>query len=236
MKKISFLMAAGFLLLFNSCKNTATENTAETTAAVTDSTPAAFNPFKLLLVRNSVKDFNKFKALYLSKDSLREAYGMSKYLLGRGLPDSNSLFVFDRISDVQKTKDFTASPALKAAMKDAGTTSMPQFSYLEIIRLDDTPAELKDRVMVVHKVKDFDTWLKAFDAEGKATRAQYGLMDRAVGRDLDDPNIVYLAFAVTDMAKAKARSASPELKKIMEDAGVIGAPTQYMYKVDEYFK
>ena len=90
--------------------------------------------------------------------------------------------------------------------------------------------------MVVHKVKDFDTWLKAFDAEGKAARAQYGLMDRAVGRDLDDPNIVYLAFAVTDMAKAKARSTSPELKKIMEDAGVIGAPVQYMYKVDEYFK
>jgi hypothetical protein len=41
---------------------------------------------------------------------------------------------------------------------------------------------------------------------------------------------VTILFAITDMAKAKARVASPELKKIMADAGLVGPPTLTWFK------
>jgi hypothetical protein len=52
-----------------------------------------------------------------------------------------------------------------------------------------------------------------------------------MARDFYDPNTVYLTFEVSDMAKAKARMASPELKKIMADAGVDSPPTIRWFKV-----
>ena len=73
--------------------------------------------------------------------------------------------------------------------------------------------------------------LKVFDSEGKETRAGYGLIDRGIARGNDDPNKVYVLFAVSDIAKAKARSASPELKKLMTDAGADGPPTINFYKL-----
>jgi len=46
---------------------------------------------------------------------------------------------------------------------------------------------------------------------------------------VDDPNLVYVVFEVTDITKAKARLANPALKKIMVDAGVVGTPTITFY-------
>jgi hypothetical protein len=42
---------------------------------------------------------------------------------------------------------------------------------------------------------------------------------------------VYVLFVVTDVAKAKARVASPELKKLMTDAGVDEPATVTFFKV-----
>ena len=41
--------------------------------------------------------------------------------------------------------------------------------------------------------------------------------------------MVHIVFGVTDMAKAKARTTSAEIKKLMEEAGVLGAPTITFY-------
>ena len=84
--------------------------------------------------------------------------------------------------------------------------------------------------MVTHHVKDFASWLKAYDAEGPAARAANGMLDRALAQNADDPNTVTLLFAITDMAKVKAGIASPELKKVMTDAGADGPPTITFFK------
>jgi heme-degrading monooxygenase HmoA len=173
--------------------------------------------------------------MYDSKDSLRNAYGISKFVISKGMHDANMVFITEKFTDLQKVKDFSKSEAVKKASQEGGALGAPEFSFLKIIRLEETPAELKDRVMMMHKVKDFDAWLKGFDAEGKEARAKYGLLDRAIGRGADDPNMVYIVFAVSDMKKASERENSPELKKIMEDAGVIGKPTSYMYTVQEMY-
>ena len=85
--------------------------------------------------------------------------------------------------------------------------------------------------MITHKVKDFDAWLKVYDGEGMATRAAEGMVDRVIARGVDDPNMVHIVFAITDMTKAKAAITSEAKKKIMMSAGVDGPPTIEFYNM-----
>jgi hypothetical protein len=225
------LMAACFALALFSCNNGGDKQEEKKPATADSSTAVAFKPFKLMIIQHKVANFGKWEEGYLAHDSMRLSFGISKYRLGRGMEDSNMVIAIDIINDVQKAKEFAGSADLKAAMQKAGVMGAPTISYLEVIRNDSSKIDQTDRVLVSHKVKDFDTWLKAYDAEGKAKRMENGLIDRAIGRGTDDPNMVYIAFAISDMAKAKARMGSDELKKIMTDAGVEGPPTVFMYKV-----
>jgi len=183
------------------------------------------------LIQHKVKDFDKWLPLYQAHDSARKASGLTEIAIGRGLDNNNEVTAAFKTDDIQKAKDFTASPGLKEAMQKGGVTGAPSIKYITVIRNDTSSIETKDRLMVSHHVKDFDAWLKVFDGEGKETRAANGLIDRGVARGVEDPNTVYVLFAVTDLAKAKARSASPELKKLMTDAGVDGPPTVNFYKL-----
>ena len=230
-KFLTPVIAACFAVTLFSCNNGGEEKKEEKKAG--DSTVAETKPFKMLVVQHKVADFAKWKPGYLAHDSMRTAYGLAQFRLGRGLDDSNMVFVINKMSDVPKAKEFAASPGLKDAMQKAGVISQPIISYIDVVRLDTSMIPQQERVMVTHKVKDFDAWLKAFDGEGKAARAANGLVDRVLGRSADDPNTVYLVFAITDMAKAKARSSSPELKKLMTDAGVEGLPTRVYFRLGQ---
>jgi hypothetical protein len=94
---------------------------------------------------------------------------------------------------------------------------------------DTTSIPQQERVMVTHHVKDFDAWKKAYDADS-SRRTGAGLIQRGMTRGIDDPNMVGLLFAVTDLAKAKAAMTSPDMKKVMEAAGVDGPPTITWFK------
>lgn len=192
---------------------------------------AAFTPFKVIMIKHKVADYAKWKDAYMAHDSMRNVYGITKFVIGRTMDDSNTVVVVDKIADVQKAKDFAASPSLKEAMGKAGVIGAPEIAYSTIVRFDSAGTDQKDRLRVSHKVKDYATWLKAYDAEGKATRLANGMQDRAIARDVEDSNLVSVTFVITDMAKAKARAASPELKKLMTDAGVEGEPKALFYKV-----
>jgi len=67
--------------------------------------------------------------------------------------------------------------------------------------------------MVIHKLKDFNAWLKVYDREGMNNCKGNGLIDHGLARDMDDPNKVYIVFAIGDIEKAKARISSQYLKK-----------------------
>lgn len=239
MKTISLFLGAAIILFCFSCggsdeKKEATTDTTTTAAVETPSVAPekpAFTPFKTFMVQHRVKDFTKWRAGYMGGDSMRKAYGMSHFRFGRGLEDSNLVYVIDIITDVQKAKELAASPELKNRMAKAGVSGPPKFSYAEVIRSDTSSVEPRDRVRVSHKVKDFDAWLKYYDSLGPQNRIEHGLADRAITRGIDDPNMVNVVFAVSDMAKAKARMNSEELKKIMKAAGVEGKPTIVYYRI-----
>ncbi len=236
MKQILASLSAAILLIFVSCNNEPAKEETKTTSEPTPTTakapePPAFQPFTVTLIQHKVKDFDKWLPVFEADDSARKANGLTEIDLGRGLDNKNEILAAFKIDDVQKAKDFANSPALKKVMQKAGVTGPPLISYITVIRDDNSSVEQKDRLLVSHRVKDFDAWLKVFDGEGKETRARYGLIDRGIARGVDDPNKVYILFVVSDVAKAKARLASPELKKIMTDAGADGPVTTNFFKL-----
>ncbi len=235
MKRLPILSVLALAVFLFSCGSGSEETkTADTTAAVAPAPEPAkpvFSPFKVMTVQHHVKNFDKWEAGYMAGDSLRKVYGIGPLVIGRDMKDTNLVLIVEKMEDMDKAQTFAKLPALAAAMKKAGVTDKPGFSYAEMIRSDDSPVETSDRLGVAHHVKDFAAWLKVFDAEGPSTRAANGMVDRSLARGLADSNMVYITFAITDMAKAKARFASPDLKKIMTDAGVDSPPTARWYKV-----
>jgi hypothetical protein len=191
---------------------------------------APFAPMKVMIIKHRVADFDKWKPAFDAHASKRKEYGQTDLDLLRRIENPNDVLIVEQISDVQKAKDFTTLPDLKEKMQQAGVTGAPEFEYYDVIRNDDSKISTKERIMVTHKVKDFDAWLKVYDSEGKSTRASQGMVDRVLARGIDDPNLVHIVFAVTDMNKAVAAINSEAKKKLMTSAGVEGKPSIEYYK------
>ena len=223
-----------FTVVFFSCKNNKAEKVEEvSTMEEVDTASTAFMPFKVIVIKHDVADYNKWRLAYDAHDSVRKTYGISHFVIGRGMDNPNTIMVIDKMDDVNKAKDFSMLPSLKDAMKKAGVLNTPKFGFYEVIRNDDSKINLIDRLMVTHRVKDFDAWLKVYDEEGIVKRMEGGLIDRGMARNIDDPNIVTLVFAISDIDKAKALIKSEEQKKVMMDAGVEGVPEMFFYKLVE---
>ena len=225
MKRITYFMAAGFMLcLFSISTGCKSEPKTEETLV-----PIAAADYKAVMIQHTVAAFPAWKEVYMADDSLRKVNGMFPMFVARLTEDTNTVIVMNKITDMQKAKDFANSEGLKKTMEKAGVNSLPVVSYLNVIRDDTSTISEHNRVMIVHKVKDFDAWLKVYDAEGVAKRAEYGIVDRGLARDSDYQNKVYIVFAVMDKEKAMARMQSEEMKKLMTDAGVEGPPSITFY-------
>jgi hypothetical protein len=180
-------------------------------------------PFDVMEITHTVKDYASWKKAFDADEPNRKASGLEFIALGRNTENPNSVNIALQASDLAKAKAFATSPRLKDVMEKNGVVSKPEINYFKVIRNNPDSKE-KSWVLVTHKVKDFDAWLKVFDAEGTAARADQGLIDVVLSRGIDDPTIVQLVFDIKDMAKAKASISSEAKKKLMMSAGVIGQP------------
>ena len=81
-------------------------------------------------------------------------------------------------------------------------------------------------LLVAHEVADWDAWKAVFDGHAEA-RAAAGLTSRGVARGAENPNMVYINFAISDLDAARAFAASEDVKTTMEAAGVVGTPELY---------
>ena len=242
MKQRNFLataiVAAGMSLFLYSCngsgegeKTADVKPEAETPKAVEPPPPPVTKLFNFLVVKHKVANFAKWMPAYEAHDSARLANGLNSYVIGRGIGgDSNTVLLAMKMADVDKAKAFSASPGLKAAMQKGGVIGMPTINFVETVMMDSTTNASTVRLIVTHKVKDWDAWKKEFDSH-KQARVDAGLIDRVVGHEFGDPHMVTSAFAVSDMAKAKAFIASKDLKDKMAAAGVEGPPTMFFYNV-----
>ncbi len=208
----------------------ADEPAVDTTAAKAPEPPAApAKPANIMIVIHKVANFAKFLPTYEAHDSMRLANGLHSAMLARGTKDTNMVMVVVRMDDAAKAKEFAASPGLKDAMKKSGVTGAPTISYVDMQMLD-TTVNGDSRVLISHKIKDWDAWKKVFDAD-KPNRMAAGLTDRALGYNVGDNHSVTMAFVISDMKMAEDFSKSPELKKKMEEGGVEGPPAMFYYTV-----
>ncbi|HTF29106.1 MAG TPA: hypothetical protein VK625_09695, partial [Flavitalea sp.] len=189
-------------------------------------------PFDVMEISHTVKDYEKWRPLFNTDSTARRASGLEDIVVGRNVDNPNDILIALKTSDVQKAKDFGADPRLKAVMTKGGVVSKPEIQFFHVIRFNPESKE-KQWVRVTHRVKDFEAWLKVFDNEGTANRAGQGLIDVALGRSIENPDIVTLVFDITDMQKAKTAIQSEEKKKLMSSAGVVGAPKIEFYRTAE---
>lgn len=84
-------------------------------------------------------------------------------------------------------------------------------------------------VIITHDVSDWATWKAAFDRHEGARKAA-GFLGHHINRGLEQPNRISVYLAASDLSKARAFAASPDLKSVMQAAGIIGAPTAVWVK------
>ncbi len=227
------LIVATALFSCNGAKKTdAADTTAAAKPAAAATAPAMKAPFDVVEITHKLKDYATWRPLFNADSTFRKTAGLTDIVVGQQVDSANNVMVVLNASDVAKAKAFAADPRLKDVMTKGGVISKPDVEYFHVIRFNPDSHE-KTWVVITHKVKDFDAWVKVYDGEGTATRTSQGMVDVALARGIDDPNLVHIVFDVTDMAKAKAAIFSDEKKKLMMSAGVEGKPEIVFYKTAE---
>jgi hypothetical protein len=83
-----------------------------------------------LLIRHKVADFAKWKPFYDAHEPVRHKAGLKEKLLSRNLNDPSEIVLLFEAADIQKAKDFAASPELRQTMEKAGVVDAPTIWYL----------------------------------------------------------------------------------------------------------
>ena len=135
----------------------------------------------------------------------------------------NRLSVYLAGTDRAKLAAFIGDIALMATMREAGVTGPPHI-------IDMTPVEdltCKDRplagLIIRHEVRDYAAWKRAFDGQANA-RSNAGVIGHAVSRSVRNPNVVVVYLQAEALEALRAFAAAPDLKAVMQAAGVVGAP------------
>ncbi|MEO7263519.1 MAG: hypothetical protein ABIW38_01345 [Ferruginibacter sp.] len=241
MKKViqGFLPACALLLSLQACNGDKTTETTDTKMmdssamatkpeAPMNVTPAIPSQFTMLEVDFMVNDVATWKAGFAEDSAQRTAAGMHTLAVAQDVNNPKHLQIDMMVDDTARSNAFMKSPELQAHIKKIGVSNAKPALY-HVERFD-TSSHEKTWVMVTHKVKDFATWLKAFDDETMNKRISEGMHDVVVARGIPDDNTVQVILDITDMAKAKAAITSPDKKQIMMKAGVTSTPVISYWK------
>jgi hypothetical protein len=79
-------------------------------------------------------------------------------------------------------------------------------------------------LFVRHNVSDYQNWRKHYDEFAPFQKA-LGVRTQAVYQAVDDPNDITVVHEFPTVEAVRAFLGSPELKRAMQSAGVVGAPT-----------
>ena len=216
-------------LLFSGCAGESTESAEETAMAEAEdemaTETAESHPTALLYIAHTVAEFEPWLAAYEANEPVRSEHGLSEAWVYRNLDQPNLVHVLLRADDVETARHFMEMEELKTAMKEAGVTGEPTLELLTPVHgtQPETLPQSRHHVLVAHEIADWDQWKPVFDAHQEA-RIAAGLTLRGIARGVDNPNMIYLSFAASDLDAAREFGASEDLKSTMESAGVVGEP------------
>ncbi len=230
------LFCTAITLLF-SCNNneTTTDTTIDTTSTSTANTITATSniittPENIVLVRYKVSDYQKWRAGYDTRDSMRTANGLHNFVLGRGVEDTSMILVAVKADDMAKARAFVKETSLKNALEKGYVVGTPKYNFTNILYQDNSPNMSDLRSMTFFTVKDWEAWKTSFEGS-RQLRTDNGLTDRAYGHEADDNHKVVLAVAVNDSAKAEAFWKSDLIKQRRAESGVVGEVERFVYRV-----
>ena len=78
-------------------------------------------------------------------------------------------------------------------------------------------------LIVRHTVEDYGKWKPVFDQHGSVRKAA-GSKGVQLLRSADNPNDVTMLFEWDSLEHARAFTESPDLRAVMQRAGVVGRP------------
>jgi heme-degrading monooxygenase HmoA len=81
-------------------------------------------------------------------------------------------------------------------------------------------------IIIHHRVKNFDIWKPFFEKHGDLRKAN-GSKGGTVYRSINDHNEIITILHWENLDKARSFAQSDDLRKVMEQAGVIGKPDIY---------
>ena len=84
-----------------------------------------------LVVKHRVADFEAWKVVFDSMQSLRLQHGWLGHTILRDAADPNVVTVVNRVSSLEGAKAYGSSPDLRAAMQKAGVQGPPDISFCD---------------------------------------------------------------------------------------------------------
>lgn len=186
-------------------------------------TTASTLPTAAVVVNHAVENFETWKRAFDGHAGARRNAGVVATHINRHADNPNMLSVYVAGADVAKLQAMLTNTETAATMVAAGVKGPPHIIAI-------TPVEdmtVKDRALagaiVRHEVSDYAVWKRGFDAHGTA-RAAAGIIGHAVNRVAQNPNMIVIYLQAETLDALRAFASSPDLKKVMKEVGVVGAP------------
>jgi hypothetical protein len=181
-------------------------------------------PPAAVLVSHSVADFGTWKKGFDDNESVRrdEAAALGHHI-NRADDDPNMVTIFMATSDLDKARAFTASDDLREIMQEVGVTGPPEFTWVTPRREDVIWDRELPAFLLSHRVADFDKWLEGYDGADDLRKSK-GIIGHAANQSIDAPSLAVVYHQAESFDDLRAFLADPELKTIMEDAGVTSEP------------
>lgn len=180
-------------------------------------------PPAALVLRFRVADFDDWKAVFDSAESVRIDHGIIGHHVNRAEDDPNDLSLYFAVADIDAAKAFMASDEVKALMARAGVVSPPEMMWVKPLREDaDLERELP-AMLISHRVEDVDAWLEGYDAAGDF-RGSGGIVGHAANQSLDDPAVVVVYHQAESFDTLRSFLRSDDLRMKMKEAGVTSEP------------
>jgi hypothetical protein len=109
-----------------------------------------------------------------------------------------------------------------ADLEDADETTLAEANAAPEPGFASGPLPMFGAIML-HKVKSYAAWRAAFD-ETLPARQRAGFAAQGIMRGVEDPNLIAVWLAVTDVAQARAYFGNKGVRARMGKAGIIGRP------------
>ena len=86
-----------------------------------------------MTARHAVQDYRKWRPAFDEDLGRQKASGLVNPAVYRSADDNNLILIIWDVEDRQKAAAFLTTPALKAAMKQAGVVGEPEVTFQQVV-------------------------------------------------------------------------------------------------------